>query len=67
MHREAGDISTSHLDLARVNTDPDLDAEHADHIDDVVRARDRGAGTGERRDDPSPAVFTSRPPKRWIL
>ncbi|CNV38564.1 Uncharacterised protein [Mycobacterium tuberculosis] len=41
----------AHLDLARMNTDPDLNTQRGDRVDDVVRARDRGTRTGERRDE----------------
>src|SRR5690348_15927827 len=61
VHRQPGDVVAPHLDLARVNADPHLDAEHPHRVDDVVGKRDRCAGTHERHKESvaGPVPFTS--------
>ena len=51
VHRHARDVVTANRDLARVDADPHLDAEPSDRVDDRLRAVDRHARVGERRDE----------------
>src|ERR1700756_3189157 len=50
VHGHASDVGAAYFDLAGVNSHPHLDAEYPYRFDHRIRARDRRAGTRERRD-----------------
>jgi len=55
VHGQAGDVvfqgAAAHLHLTRVDSDPHLDPQHPDRVDDGIRARDRRARAAERGDE----------------